>query len=55
METRDRYKDNAKDLDELLVTVRHECFALMENDQDLKESLLNYYHANRNNLNFIIE
>lgn len=54
-DTRDRYKDNAKDLDALLVTVRHECFALMENDQDLKESLLNYYDANRNNLNFIIE
>ena len=42
-------------LEELLVTVRHECFALMEDDEDLKQSLLQYYRDNRDNLNFIID
>jgi hypothetical protein len=53
-ESKDRYKDQASNLEQLLVTVRHECFALMEDDEDLKESLLNYYRANRENLNFIL-
>lgn len=53
-ETTDRYKDIADSFDELLVSVRHECFALMEDDEDLKNSLLNYYAANRDNLNFIV-
>lgn len=53
-ESRDRYKDTAGDLDELLIKVRHECFALMETDEDLKESLLQYYRQNRNNLHFLL-
>jgi hypothetical protein len=53
-ESTDRYKDEVSGLDALLVRVRHECFALMKDDEDLKYSLLNYYQANRNNLNFTI-
>ena len=53
-ESRDRYKDTAGDLNELLIKVRHECFALMETDEDLKESLLQYYRQNRNNLHFLL-
>jgi hypothetical protein len=51
----DRLKDITTSLDELLVTVRHECFALMEDDTDLKDALLKYYSDNRDNLNFIID
>lgn len=49
------YKDRMNNLEELLVTVRHECFALMEDDEDLKKSLLQFYQDNRDNLNFIID
>ena len=54
-ESTNRYKDRMNSLEELLVTVRHECFALMEDDEDLKQSLLQYYRDNRDNLNFIID
>jgi len=54
-ESTNRYKDRRNSLEELLVTVRHECFALMEDDEDLKQSLLQYYRDNRDNLNFIID
>ena len=53
-ESLDRQKDKAGNLDELLIHVRHECFALMEDDQDLKYSLINYYYNNRDNLNFTL-
>lgn len=54
-ESTDRYKDHAGSLDELLITVRHECYALMEDDEDLRHSLLRYYRDNRDNLNFILD
>lgn len=54
-ESTDKLKALTNNLDELLVTVRHECFALMEDDTDLKDALLKYYSDNRDNLNFNIE
>jgi hypothetical protein len=43
------------DFESFLIEIRNLCYTEMQNNSDLKEKLLNYYHKNRNNLNFIIK
>lgn len=47
-----KYKSTINSLDQYLLDVRKELFELMKNDSILKESLLNYYERNKNNLSF---
>lgn len=49
-----KYKSSIQSLDQYLVDVRMELFARMKEDVVLKQSLLEYYELNKNNLAFKI-
>lgn len=48
-------KKSIKNLDEFLLQVRNDCFNEMEQNENLKSSLLAYYEKNKSTINFTIQ
>lgn len=51
----DERKKNIVSLDDFLLNVRNDCFADMEQNEILKNSLLSYYQTNKSTINFTIQ
>lgn len=49
-----KYKATLTNLDDFLMSVKQDCYTLMENDPELKKALLKYYHTNRHSIGLVI-